>query len=292
LDPNFAAISARDVDLGFEEEDLATLERGVAWERSAGNGSFDWRRFVDRDPLARARERIATAAPEDLQVILPSASEAPPARTAGPGIDTIPLGVLFASMVLIALLAMEIGFRLGKSRREDLAAESIAPIATVVGAVLTLLAFVIALTFSSASHRFDARKQALLDDVNNIEKTYLRAGLPPEPHRTTVQNLVRDDVQARAGMAHAYGDPEWLQMVQRRAEALQDSMWDHAGALAEMDAYGRSFTLFVAAINDLVASHNTRVVLGAEYRIPGFVWWSLIAASVVAMLAVGFQFGV
>jgi hypothetical protein len=38
--------------------------------------------------------------------------------------------------------------------------------------------------------------------------------------------------------------------------------------------------------------HTKRVVLGAYYRIPGFVWLALILASTVAMVAVGFQFGI
>ena len=36
----------------------------------------------------------------------------------------------------------------------------------------------------------------------------------------------------------------------------------------------------------------SRVVLGAHYRIPGFLWLALVVASGVAMVAVGFQFGV
>jgi hypothetical protein len=250
------------------------------------------RPVVDQSLLARARQEMAGARLDDLRVILPSASEAPPATTASHGLDAVPLGVVFASMVLIALLAMEGGFRLGRRSHGELAKESIAPVATVVGAVLTLLAFVIALTFSSASHRFDARKQALLDDVNNIQTTYLRAGLLPEPHRTTVRSLLRDYVQARAGMVHAYGDPETLQLVQRRAEALQESMWSHVRSLAGTESHGRPFTLFASALNDLVSSHMTRIVLGAHYRMPGFLWWSLVLASTVAMVAVGFQFGV
>ena len=38
--------------------------------------------------------------------------------------------------------------------------------------------------------------------------------------------------------------------------------------------------------------HTKRVALGAYYRIPGFLWWAITFASAVAMVAVGFQFGI
>ena len=38
----------------------------------------------------------------------------------------------------------------------------------MVGAVLAIMAFVIALTFDEANNQFDARKGALLEDVTSI----------------------------------------------------------------------------------------------------------------------------
>ena len=80
---------------------------------------------------------------------------------------------------LIAMLSIESGFTLGTSNRKNIQDEQVTPIATVVGAVLALMAFVIAFTFGSANTRFDARKVALLDDVTAIQTAYLRANLIP-----------------------------------------------------------------------------------------------------------------
>ncbi|MEN8166252.1 MAG: hypothetical protein ABFR65_02105, partial [Pseudomonadota bacterium] len=242
--------------------------------------------------LDKAMREVAAAQFEDIRVILPSirAVESGKAKE-GYGLDSVPLGVVFASMVLIALLAIESGLWLGRRRRKRFSDEPTGPVSTVVGAVLGMLAFVIALTFGSATHRFDDRKAALLDDVNAIQTTYLRANLLPEPHRTTVRNLLRDYVQVRVGMVYAYGQPDTLGLVQRRAEALQASMWSHAEALAEAESHPRSYVLFTSALNNVFNLHTKRVVLGAHYRIPGFVWWTLIFASGVAMVAVGYQFG-
>ncbi|MBW2495355.1 MAG: ABC transporter substrate-binding protein, partial [Deltaproteobacteria bacterium] len=292
VDPNFSAKSVHDIDLELTDEQIETLEQGAAWRRGAGKSGPEIRRSVDRSLLARAMQEIASAHFEEVRILLPSTRESPKADTDdGHTFDRVPLWVAFTFMVAIALLAIELGFWLGRRSQKKLVNEPVRPVATVVGAVLGMMAFVIALTFGSANSRFDARKAALLDDVTAIQTAYLRANLLPEPQRTTVRSLLRDYVEARVGIVHAYGNPTTLRLVQRRAEALQESMWSHVEALIESGNDARSHGLFASALNEVFGLHTRRVVLGAHYRIPGFVWCVLIAASCVAMVAVGFQFG-
>jgi len=114
----------------------------------------------------------------------------------------------------------------------------------------------------------------------------------PEPHRTTVRSLMRDYVQARAGIVYAYGQPDTLQLVQQRANVLQELMWSHVETLVETEGDTTVNVLFIRALNDVFNMHTKRVVLGAYYRIPSAMWLALIFASGVAMFAVGFQFGI
>jgi hypothetical protein len=293
IDPNFSAKSVHDIDLGLSEEQIATLEQGAAWRRGAGKSGPHIRQSVDRSLLAKAIKEIAGARFDDVRILLPSTREAASADTKeGYSLDSVSLGVVFVFMVLIALLAIELGFWLGRRSQRKLVNEPVRPVATVVGAVLGMMAFVIALTFGSANNRFDARKEALLDDVTAIQTAYLRANLLPEPQRTTVRSLLRDYVQARVGIVHAYGRSDTLRLVQRRAAALQESMWSHVEVLARSENDARIYGLFATALNEVFSLHTRRVVLGAYYRIPVFVWWVLISASCVAMVAVGFQFGI
>lgn len=292
LDAKFSADSLRDVDLSFRDEDIATLEQGAAWGRSAGEGHARIGESVNQGLLARARQIAAAGELEDIEIILPSSG-----GTSLIGneyrytFESIPIGLVFALMVLIALLAIEFGFSLGRRGSIKLDKESLQPIATVVGAVLGMMAFVIALTFGSANGRFDERKSALLADVTAIQTAYLRANLLPEPHRTTVRSLLRDYVHIRVGIVYAYGLPDRLGVVQRRAEALQELMWSHVETLSESGGDSRTHLLFASSLNDVFNLHTKRVVLGAYYQIPVFVWIALLFASAVAMFAVGYQFG-
>src|ERR1700745_4512227 len=95
-------------------------------------------------------------------------------------LDALPLWALFISILLVVLLSVEFGYRLGKYRRARHEQEKQAPLGTMVGATLGLLAFILAFTFGLAAARFDTRGQVLLDEANAIGTTYLTAGLIPE----------------------------------------------------------------------------------------------------------------
>jgi ABC-type nitrate/sulfonate/bicarbonate transport system substrate-binding protein len=293
LDSNFAATSLNEISLDLNSNHIATLERSASWAHDSGEGSVDISQVVDTELLITAMAELTENQFDEIQVILPSTHEK---QSVAKGIlydlNSAPLWFVFSAMVGMAMLAIEIGFRLGKRNREKVRDEQVAPISTVVGAVLAMMAFVIAFTFGSANTRFDARKAALLDDVTAIQTAYLRANLIPEPQRTTVRSLLRDYVQARAGIVYAYGQPETLQLVQQRAKASQELMWSHVEVLAEKQGETKAYVLFTRSLNDVFNLHTKRVVLGAYYRIPPAMWLALILASGVAMFAVGFQFGI
>src|ERR1043166_2777816 len=111
-------------------------------------------------------------------------------------LDALPLWGLFIVILLVVLLSVECGYRLGKYRRSRSEQEKEAPVGTMVGATLGLLAFILAFTFGLAAARFDARRQVLLDEANAIGTTYLRAGTLPE-RGEQIRGLLRENVAAR-----------------------------------------------------------------------------------------------
>src|SRR5512147_1466558 len=106
--------------------------------------------------------------------------------------DNLPLWGVFASILAVIMIAVEVGYLLGKFRRERPKQEKEGSVSAMVGATLGLLAFMLAFTFGLAASRFDARRLALVDESNAVATAYLRAGLVPEPHRTELRTLLRE----------------------------------------------------------------------------------------------------
>lgn len=200
-------------------------------------------------------------------------------------LDRFPAWALLPIVVALVLLCIEAGHRLG-DRRRRLSKSPEGPIGTVVGATLGLLAFVLAFTFGATSSRFDSRKELLLDEVNAIETTFLRAGLLLEPQRGAARALLQEYVDVRASVRM-----DALADQIARSEAIQGELWSQAAALAEADRSSEIDALFIAALNEMLDLHTKRVTVGIQYRLPTVIWAALFFVLVLAMAVVGYQFG-
>jgi hypothetical protein len=204
-------------------------------------------------------------------------------------LEALPPAAVFLGTVALVLLGIEAGFRLGRRRKTHLGEAREAPIGGAVGALLGLLAFLLAFTFGMAGSRFEARRQLLLDEVNSIGTTYLRSGMMPEPQRTELRTLLREYVSVRAGLSH---HPEDLTAGIARSEELLDRMWAAATVVARADTHSEITSLLVDSLNETIDLHTKRVVYGLQYRIPFVIWIVLGLVAVLSMLATGYQFGI
>lgn len=201
--------------------------------------------------------------------------------------DASPLwGVLLFTIVLV-LLSIEAGYALA-SRRRALAGDIRDGSAGAVGALLGLLAFLLALTFSSSASRFDARRQLLLDEVNAIGTTWLRAGLVADPQRSELRQLLRKYVSNRVELAR---NPDRIPEAIERSEALHEQLWAQVAAAADADPHSEIVGRLMESTNEVIDLHTNRVTFGTLYRIPIVIWAALYVVAVLSMTSVGFQFG-
>src|SRR4051795_2617372 len=104
----------------------------------------------------------------------------------------VPLPLIFLCGVALIWGVSEIGWRLG--RRGDGHSTNIG---TLESATVGLLALIIGFTFSMALSRFEARRDAVVQEANAIGTTALRARFLPEPYRAESLKLLRDYTQVR-----------------------------------------------------------------------------------------------
>jgi len=201
-------------------------------------------------------------------------------------LDALPLWAVFVATTAIVLLSVESGMQLGKYRRHIGAGEKEGPVAGIVAPTLALLAFLLTFTFGFAASRFEARRQALLDESNAIGTTYLRAAMLPEPHRSEIQRLLRDYVSTR--IAGAKNDQVKEAII--KSEALQNDLWSHASAVAAQDSKSIVTGLFIQALNETIDLHAVRVH-AFRSRIPLAVWAVVGLVTILAMAVTGYQEG-
>jgi len=207
-------------------------------------------------------------------------------------LDKIPLLGIFGLTIVIVLLSIWIGAFLGNRKRRQSDHEDESSLSSIIGATLGLLAFMLAFTFGIAAERYQTRKQLLLNEVNAIGTTYLRAQLLLEPHRSEVQTLLREYVDRRVNLAKEtpLSQLEAFKDILSHSEALQNQLWSHAVALAEADRSSEIDALFIGSLNEMIDFHHSRITV-LQYRIPTLIWYVLLFITILSMATVGYQAG-
>ena len=95
--------------------------------------------------------------------------------------------VIFLAGVAIVLACSELGWQIG-TRAQDEGDENAS---TLQSGMIGLLALLIGFTFAMALSRFEARRDAVLNEANAIGTTALRARLLPDPYRADTLKLLK-----------------------------------------------------------------------------------------------------
>jgi hypothetical protein len=203
-------------------------------------------------------------------------------------LDVIPIGVLFAATIILVVIAIEAGYRLGKAVHRRSEKEKEASVSAIVGAILGLVAFILAFTFEIVSNRYDARKALVCDEANAISTAYLRTEFMSEPDRGKTKKLFKEYVDARVAVANSR-DFENVQKVLTEANLFQHQLWDMAVANAFKDMHSPVAALYIDSLNKVIDIHALRVAVGLRARIPAGIWLVLYIIVVLGMVGVGYQ---
>lgn len=201
-------------------------------------------------------------------------------------LDSFPLWGLYLGMTATVLFSVEAGFRFGNYRKRSGAADKEGPVGPMVGATLALLAFLLTFSFGIAASRFEARRQGLLNEVNSIGTTYLRASLLPEPQQAQIRRLLHDYVETRIQGAQS----NQIDSSIAKSESLHKQLWAQAAEVVALDTKSIITGLFVQSLNETIDMHTTRVH-ALHARIPTVIWAVLGFVTVMAMSATGYQEG-
>jgi hypothetical protein len=202
-------------------------------------------------------------------------------------LDGVPIPAIFALFAIVALALYEIGFRIGRWWQARTPGEQEGPTGVLVGSILGLLAFLLAITMGMASDRFDTRRNLVLTEANAIGTTYLRAGYLSEPASTEVRTLIREYVPLRI----APSDVATFQANLARSSELLDEMWAIAEDVARSPEANDVTALFIESLNETIDLNTTRVIAGVYARVPETILWLLVGGSVLTLGMVGYSAG-
>jgi hypothetical protein len=196
----------------------------------------------------------------------------------------------FALLLLTAqMLAHEAGYWLGYRRNARGGEVQAEGVSVVVGGMLGLLAFVLALTLSFANTRFTERVEGTLAEANAIGTAWLRAEAIGHARGPEIAKLLEEYAQLRRYYVREGQDQAAIDELNRQTNALQSKMWGHVAAIVREQPDPVSASL-MAALND-VFDQATAERFAYNLRLPSPIFWLLIGMTILGTAALGYQLG-
>ena len=206
----------------------------------------------------------------------------------GQFIDAQPIAVVIGLFVLISLVFYEVGFRAGRWWQKRMPGEQEGPTGLLVGSLLALFAFLLAVTMGMAADRFDTRRGLVVAEANAIGATYLKADYLPQPATDAMRELLREYLPLRI----ATGDPAQVLANVERSTELHAEMWAIAAQVARSGHSPDLVSSFGESLTEVVSLNQSRVVSGLYARVPETILLLLLAGSALSLGLVGYSAGI
>ena len=201
-------------------------------------------------------------------------------------LDNHGLLTLFVVVLIAIFGAGEIGRLLGRRA----VGRGGGDVSTLEGATLGLLALMIGFTFAMALSRFEARRDAVVDEANAIGTTALRARLLPEPHRSEALKLLKEYANVRLEVTQSALNASVLKNAIAHSNQIQETLWRNTISVAAVNAAIVPTGVFIQSLNEMIDSQAKRLA-AVQNRVPNIVFLALYGVAVVAFALVGYANG-
>jgi hypothetical protein len=163
-------------------------------------------------------------------------------------------------------------------------------VSTLEGATLGLLALMIGFSFAIALSRYEARRDAVLNEANAIGTTALRARLLPAPHGPDALKSLREYAQIRLDLTQRVASAQEFKAALGRSNEIQEALWQNAMALAAKDSGMVPTGLFIQSLNDVI-DNQAKHLEASRSRVPNIVFVALYGVAIVAFALAGYANG-
>jgi hypothetical protein len=201
--------------------------------------------------------------------------------------ESVPIWVIAVVLILFCLGAYEVGFRLGRWWQHRTPGEQEGPTGVLVGSLLALLAFMLAIATGMASDRFETRRGFVIEQANDIRVAYLEAAYLPAPVNDQMQQLIREYAPLQIGTS----DQAVLTQNITRAADLEAQMWSITQEVARTGS-NDVIAEFVGSMSEVTQVRQSRLNAALNVRVPGTILWLLIGGAILSIGMVGFGAGV
>jgi hypothetical protein len=208
-----------------------------------------------------------------------------------PVLSLLPLWAYFLTIAALSILCTDIGLRLGKKKKATIVDVKIedSHVGGIAGGLLSLVSFLLAVSFGTAMSQFDERTRFVALESNLVSKAYNHGEMLTEPARGEFQGLLRDYVRLR-GISGDGLKREDLQKIIIESERLHRLMLECerklvlAGA-SQAGAIGQD-------VDSIIDAHRDRAAAVMQSRIPEAIRLLFLILMCMGLIVLGYNVGI
>lgn len=205
--------------------------------------------------------------------------------------------MVFWVLLLLMLLMVEIGWRLGHHVATKYHVQKVDPSDTFLAAIFGLLALLVALTFSGASDRFDQKRHIITDEVSTIGTAYQSVDLLSPKDQPAIREIFKNYLDTRIVIYQFEGEGEIsfseIEVRSQKHSAVGDQLWKEVVRSVGDTQYPQKLVAaqILPQLSDMfTASNNQR--LSIKFHPPMIIFQSLVLLCMIGALISGYNLGI
>jgi hypothetical protein len=199
----------------------------------------------------------------------------------------VPAALIALILFLLILTFNWIGFRYRQMLLRNKTKEEIEGIGTIEGAMLGLMALVMAFTFSAAAEKFDERRKLIVEEANTIGTAILRSDMYSDSNRKLFRADFAKYVESRIAYYDAVDNEEKIEIALRDAATYSQRVWSRAARLSQNLENRVQSELMIPAVNAMIDITTTRES-SRVFKVPEIILVILFLLTVTAAFLVGY----
>jgi hypothetical protein len=198
------------------------------------------------------------------------------------------INLIYAIGLLLGMLILvEVGRRIGLWRMTVDKEGARAGLGTVEGALLALLGLLIAFSFSGAAARYDARRQQIIDEANDIGSAYFLVDLLPAEAQPPLRDRFREYLDSRLESYRKMPDLAAAKAELERSKTLQNNIWTQAVRATRDSGYQPVAMLILPAIGKMI-NISTQRTMALQMHPPTMIFVMLAGMMLAGSLLAGY----
>jgi len=162
------------------------------------------------------------------------------------------------------------------------------PIGALQGALLGVVALILAFGLSLAVGRYQDRRADVVVDANTIGTAYLRAQTIAEPQRSASLELLRRYNDLAIQMTYEVPGTASIRRTSAKQGRVQRDLWHLASQALNRSPVASAPRLYIDSLNDMIDQQTVRLA-GLNNRVPDAVLWLELLGAAFALGLLAFH---